>query len=246
MRKYYMLLSLLFFSLFLISATARAADYEVAMQVEEEIILEIKTAEKDQLKVLYGDDWGDNYLFKDKDEVGMKSKMEIKDVDEESIKLELGSKNVTYDTFYIQYDWWDWTNDEFQKDPDKNEEIAHVAVNPEDQYDMPNFIPVPVADYIENMKEDQVCYLYSQDDYSTTANSISLQVETSEGKDVILTWTYDSSQGYLSSFKIEDADGHLVYECGTSAIPGYNLSIFLGIGLISLVGLVFLQMKKNR
>lgn len=233
-------------SLFSFSIPARAADYEVALSVDDEITQEVITVEEDQLEVLYGEDWEDVAWFKEKAEVGIKSKYQIKDVDEEDILVEFSAiDNVTYEAFYIQYDFWDWTKDNFEDKPDEEEEIEHVAKDPEDQYGIPIFIPVSVEDYIDNLDEDQVAYMFNISDYSDAENSFSLEMETLEDKEVVLTWTYDVNKGFQSGFKVEDNDGHIVYEIGTPAIPGYEIPLFLGFCALSVISLIYI-IRKNK
>lgn len=64
-------------------------------------------------------------------------------------------------------------------------------------------------------------------------------------------WTYDTLYGAWIGYKIEDDQHNKIYEfffdiSGGAEIPGYELPIIIGVASISIVGIIFIVIKKKK
>ncbi|MFW9782141.1 MAG: hypothetical protein ACFFFB_07645 [Candidatus Heimdallarchaeota archaeon] len=65
------------------------------------------------------------------------------------------------------------------------------------------------------------------------------------------TWTYDETYGAWIGYKIEDNETNVIYEFSielptAAMIPGYELSIFLGVSISLIVGLIYVITKRKQ
>lgn len=85
-------------------------------------------------------------------------------------------------------------------------------------------------------------------DYLTGAygsSHVSGNKVTFTGMTVIIEMTYDTSTGVMSDMKYT-VNGKVIFEIAlVTTIPGYELTIFLGVSAISALSLIYLVMKKK-
>jgi hypothetical protein len=230
----------------------QAADYSLGIKKGTEIILEVTTFDKDGLKDVFGDGW-EEAIPEEADEAGLRSKILVREVDEDA-DIDLGILGK-YDAFGIEADIWEWTDEEFEKEPDEDEFEIVWFQDPEDLNDaydvvggyayditMP-FVPIDVVkflDEIEEWKEDD-----DHEEWKTKDNTV-IHDSIFDEETFVEVFIYDTENGFLVGYKIFDEDGVLVYEYGLSdVIPGYEIPLILGITGIFTIGLIYIMKKRN-
>lgn len=229
---------------------AAESNYSLGMKKGTEIILEVKIFDEDGLKDVFSDGWESSFP-EDAEEVGMKYKIIVKDVDKDA-EIDLGILGK-YDAFGIEVDLWEWTDEEFDKEPDEDEFEIVWFQDPEDIYDaykiaggyaydiiMP-FVPIDVVKYLDKIdgwKEDK------QEEWKTKDNMV-IHDSIFDDENFVEIYTYDTNNGFLTEYKIKNEDGEIIYEYGLSQfIPGYEIPLLLGITGISVIGLIYIMKKK--
>ncbi len=230
----------------------QAANYSMGLKKDTEIILEVKTFDKDGLKDVFGDGWKEA-VPEDADEAGLRSKIIIREVDKDA-KIDLGILG-DYDAFGIEADIWEWTDGEFDEEPDEDEFEIVWFQDPEDlddaydvvggyAYDvtMP-FVPIDVAKYLDEIDE------WRESDYEEWKTKDNMVIHDSifDEENFVEIFIYDTENGFLVGYKIIDEDGELIYEYGLSqVIPGYEIPIILSITGIFTIGLIYIMKKRNK
>ncbi len=222
---------------------ASSEEYTLGATKGTEIILEVKSVNEDRLKEIFGATW-EEILIPDAVEVGLKWKIVITELDD-SAKFDFqpfdDQKGIGY-----KVDLWEWTDKDFEVDPDKKDQTIAWFETPGDLNDIYNyyagfsgqmpFVPNNVLTYLENVN-----YKHG---WEGKGNEIIHRDKVKEA--YTMTYTYDESNGFLSKCIIEDSENVIVYEVLISnAIPGYEVSILLSISMIGIVGLVILYYKKQ-
>lgn len=62
-------------------------------------------------------------------------------------------------------------------------------------------------------------------------------------------WTFDETYGAFIGYKTLDDESNTIYEFSIDlaiGIPGYELSIIFGVGVVTIIGVIFVTMKKKR
>lgn len=254
MKRKCFLIGVLLLHIIFLSATVQvqAASYSLGLEKGTEIILEVKTFDKKGLKDVFGDGW-EEAIPEEADEVGLRSKILVREVDEDA-DIDLGILGK-YDAFGIEADIWEWTDEEFEKEPDEDEFEIVWFQDPEDLNDaydvvggyayditMP-FVPIDVVkflDEIEEWKEDE-----DHEEWKTKDNTV-IHDSIFDEETFVEVFIYDTGTGFLTGYKIFDEDGVLVYEYGLSdVIPGYEIPLILGITGIFTIGLIYIMKKRN-
>ncbi len=254
MKRKCFLIGVLLLHIIFLSATVQvqAASYSLGPEKGTEIILEVKTFDKKGLKDVFGDGW-EEAIPEEADEAGLRSKILVREVDEDA-DIDLGILGK-YDAFGIEADIWEWTDEEFEKEPDEDEFEIVWFQDPEDLNDaydvvggyayditMP-FVPIDVVkflDEIEEWKEDE-----DHEEWKTKDNTV-IHDSIFDEETFVEVFIYDTENGFLVGYKIFDEDGVLVYEYGLSdVIPGYEIPLILGITGIFTIGLIYIMKKRN-
>ena len=254
MKRKCFLIGVLLLHIIFLSATVQvqAASYSLGLEKGTEIILEVKTFDKKGLKDVFGDGW-EEAIPEEADEAGLRSKILVREVDEDT-DIDLGILGK-YDAFGIEADIWEWTSEEFDKEPDEDEFEIVWFQDPEDLNDaydvvggyayditMP-FVPIDVVkflDEIEEWKEDD-----DHEEWKTKDNTV-IHDSIFDEENFVEIFIYDTGNGFLTGYKIFDEDGVLVYEYGLSdVIPGYEIPLILGITGIFTIGLIYIMKKRK-
>jgi len=260
MKTKYFLLGLILSHIILFSTITQVkadSSYSLGIKKGTEIILEVKIFDKSGLKDVFGDGY-DEAIPEDADEVGMRYKIEVTEIIDDA-EIDLGILG-DYDAFGFEANIWEWTDEEFDKEPDEDEfEIVWFEdpENIDDAYDvvggyaydivMP-FVPIDVAKYLDEIdewKEDDY-EEYKTKDNTVIHDSIFDDEDDKEDEENFLeVYTYDTENGFLTRYQIIDEDGVVIYEYGLSEIiPGYELPLILGIIGIFTIGLIYIMKKR--
>jgi len=262
MKTKYFLIGFLLLSTFAFASIVQGADASMGIAEDEEYTWTVKKIDLDKYAELYGfenDPEEADYPCWLAGGQGGKWKVRIVSVDEDEVTV------YGFDCFVVAYDKWYTVYDEgFYSEPDKLSNakdsddvfddvgsVDYIPVDPEDLgsdvepgWDFDNFIPTPVADYLDGIDW--------ADDYESDGNVITFDGEDigahcdGDDVDIIVTWEYNN-KGVLKSQKLMNADGDVVTEIvlGGGAIPGYALPILLGVAAVGTIGLVYITMKKK-
>ena len=244
------LLHIIFLSI-TVQVQAADTDYSLGLKKDTEIILEVTTFDKKGLKDVFDDGW-EEAIPEEADEVGMRYKIIVREVDEDT-DINLGILGE-YDAFGIEADIWEWTSEEFDEEPDEEEFEIVWFQDPEDlddaydpvggyAYDvtMP-FVPIDVVKYLDEIDE------WKEDDNEEWKSKDNTVIHDSifDEETFVENFIYDTENGFLVGYKIFDEDGALVYEYGLSeVIPGYEIPLILGITGIFTIGLIYIMKKRN-
>ncbi len=224
----------------------QAASYSLGIKKDTEITLEVKAFDKKGLKKVFGDGW-ENAIPEGADEIGMKYKIIVKEVDKDT-KIDLGIYG-DYDAFSITVNIWEWTSDEFGEKPDDEEFEIVWFQEPEDLNDafdvnrgfgdkMP-FVPISVAKFLDDVDWKK--------QWEARDNMIIHDSIMDEEENFVEMCIYDTETGYLTGYKIVNEDGDVIYEYGLSQfIPGYEIPLILGITGIFIIGLIYIIKKKTK
>jgi len=252
MKTKYFLLGLILSHIILFSTITQVkadSSYSLGMKKDTEIILEVQIFDEDGLEDVF--DEYDDAIPEDADEVGMKYKIIVREVDKDA-EIDLGILG-DYDAFGIEADIWEWTAEEFDEEPDEEEFEIVWFQDPEDindAYDvvggygydviMP-FAPISVEKYLDEIDD------WREDDNEEWKTQDNMVIHDSIFKEetFVEIFTYDTETGYLIEYKIIDEDGAIIYKYGLSEfIPGYELPLILGIIGIFTIGLIYIMRKK--
>ncbi len=203
---------------------AHAADYALGISEDDELIWRITTADTSELEDLGYNTADDRY------QEGSRMKIQIEKID---------ATHPDYWKIHIEY--WDWTDQDFSgsgetkygyiyKDPTDPWAFLFVLATP--------FVPTPVNSYLETAFDGTTI------DVDDTTVSLGF---TYYGENYKFSYTYRESDGVLEKFALTQSGTEIyAYELETFQIPGYELTILLGITLISTFGLIYLVMKKKK
>ena len=252
MKAKFFVLAFFILNLAIFSTTVQAADYEIGVEEDTEIILEIKSFDEELADSIYGTDDIEDIIGDDA-EVGARQKMVITDIDdgEDVTYVAYGVNLGTYKSFMVEYDEWDWTMDtaDFDGDPDEDKETLPVPEDPKDLPDdwpMPfDIIPTPVVDYLDAIDWDK--------DIDVEDNVLTIKVDKDILKlafkdmkeDVIYEFTYDEDTGIRVRTRFLTTDDEVIVEMSAAGIPGYELPILLGFVGFSTLGLIYITMKRR-
>lgn len=159
----------------------------------------------------------------------------------EHMKLTVNYIGESGDTYTVQYKLWDWLMADFA-DTHDSVITENIAMDPSvggkklGWY----FVATPVSDYIAAM--------VSNSENSMTASG-TYGFSTTVNVGVSARFAYDPISGVLTSIQFKAANADVIAEVTLSTatiIPGYDLSLFLGLSAFSIIGLVFVVMKKRR
>jgi len=262
MKTKYFLVGFLLLSMFAFSSSVKAAESTLKIAEDDELIWEIKTLDEDALEEYLDIDGDDLELYIEMEygedaEVGAQRKWLIKGIEEEDV-WNFDAEEV--DGWEIEVDVWFWTDDpdDFDDDPDIEDGLTGVIIDPDDVggdeniISMGSVIGTPVADYLADLEwvddvdvdGSTVTYVVDADDIEAYLTFFGMDPDVED--DMTFETKYNN-KGVCSSEKVMLADGtvvgHIALKGG--AIPGYELPILLGVAGISALGLVYIVMKKK-
>ena len=160
MKTKYFLLGLILSHIILFSTITQVkadSSYSLGIKKGTEIILEVQIFDEDGLEDVF--DEYEDAIPEDADEVGMKYKIIVREVDKDA-EIDLGILG-DYDAFCIEADIWEWTVEEFDEEPDEEEFEIVWFQDPEDindAYDIVDgyaydiimpFVPISVVKYLD-------------------------------------------------------------------------------------------------
>lgn len=231
MKKTFFLIGFLLLSTFLMANFTLAEDYSLGAQEELELQQEIRLLDEDGLDALLGDDWEDIvtlYSGGDGDiEQGSKSKLVVKKVEDKK------------DYWKVTYDVWHFTTKPFEDKADDKDEEVEIQKDPEDQNTIPQFCPVPVNEYLENID-------YYSSDMSVEENIVKFE-RKANGNKFFINYEFDASNGLINTITLTDEDDreYMVIETPL-AVPGYQVPSILGIMALSIIGLIYSISKRRK
>jgi hypothetical protein len=238
-------------------------------------ILAVRTANNDSLNVVFGSGYvgvletsfGPGALM-----VGAKSKSLVTNVNI-SYKLDLTGYGLgIYDAALYNTSNWAWTKGSFNSDPDSVGDLVYSLYDPNNITQIVNFLtfglsnvtiqnaaayfaqlPTSVSDYL-----DEIVWAPKWENVGNTVVHHAVQGDLgllptlaffTYSYNCTETWTWDSTYGAWIGYKCQ-ANGTTIYEfsieLAVPAIPGYDLSLLLGITAFSAVGIIYVIMKKKR
>jgi hypothetical protein len=228
----------------------------------DEKILKVRTVNNQSLEDLFGSGWvGVIEMFGEgAEKLGARRKSVVTAVNFNYILW--GEPGVEYTT-----DNWDWTLGEFNETPDSTEYPVYSFYDPKNITWRTNLIwgenttiyngalyfaqlPTPVDEYLAEITWAQK--------WENTGNTVVHHAEVGKEsfspqyyEDCTETWTYGETYGAWIGYKIEDNESNVIYEFSidlpTSVkIPGFEVSIVLGVSICTLIGLIYIKMKKKK
>ena len=221
MRKKVVITSLSVLFLLALSSIflAQAVTYSLGVSEGDSFTWEVKKVDKDGIKEAMGYDYMGSF------QQGQQLKMQINGITDEGT-----SWKVTVAV-------WNPTTSSFSANPDATTDFT-IYKNPTMSYGVTWICPIPVKDYIQGI------YGSIPSSYvELTDNSYALINPTTGGK---IKLTYDSSSGILSSYQILKTDNTVVFDYSLiSEIPGYEVQLLMGILVMSIIGIIYITMKRK-
>ena len=224
MKSRNFLLGFFVLSIIAISAmlSANAAVYAIGVKADDSFTYQITTVDEAGLEAVFGTNWASD--MGSSSVKGAKAKYLITKVED----------LTTYWKLTVSY--WDLTTADFAEFPDSSGSMW-VYKDPDDASGFGLVCPTPVSSYLAVIAGKYPTFL--------TADENTLTIDTGYPSGFKMSYTYDSGDGALSSMKYIYT-GKTIWEMSRSGIiPGYELTILLGVSAITTVGLIYIQMKKK-
>ena len=232
-------------------------------------VLKVNTVNNASLNDLFGAGWVsilESFFLPGAANIGARKKSLVTAVNT-SHKINYGPFGI-YDGALYNTSNWDWTTGEFSATPDSIGDIVESFYDPTNlTYIINAFwasavtvqnagyhlaqLPTPVAQYLgaivwatkwQNVGNTVV--------HSADAGDWDFFFTFQYQEDCTEIWTYDGTYGAWIGYKILDNETNTIYEfsieLSISEIPGFELSILLGISIGMTVVLVFVIMKKRK
>ncbi|MFX0057622.1 MAG: hypothetical protein ACFE8J_04915, partial [Candidatus Heimdallarchaeota archaeon] len=105
-------------------------------------------------------------------------------------------------------------------------------------------LPVPASGYLED--------LIWEDDWRADGATVIHDApigyfDGDDSEECTETWTYYDDNGAFIGYKLENNESKTVYEYKIQLpfIPGYEISLILGITVVSVVGIIYIYKKKS-
>lgn len=245
MRKKAFLFGILVFSLILMSPLTLAQDtgYECAATEGGTKVLKVDTVDEDGLEDMFGSDWEtvlQNSFGDGAHQQGARQKSTVTDVVTDA-ELDVSGLGLgTFPVCNVTTDAWDWTTGEFSDDPDQEDFVVTVMLDPDNltayvqtlsavinifspaypvhNVSMHNFavqfllqLPIPAADYLDALVWEE----------GWTVDGLKVSYEHEAGYTSLLgtpylaagkeTWEYDGQFGAFIGYTLEDDEGNVIY-----------------------------------
>ncbi|MHA1282573.1 MAG: hypothetical protein ACTSQP_08710 [Promethearchaeota archaeon] len=247
------MLCLIFGTLFFIPFVNAATSYEIKAEEDKDYIWTLNTLDENDMADLFGDDWDDDDFWRHSEQ-GARMKIEISKIEDK----EPYPYDTDYDAFLIVYDIWYF--DDYEGDKWGDEDVQDVPIyslmDPSDyeeiygkdakmtftQYGF--FWPVDTASYWDeiNWKDNvdidgsKATILYDKGDY----------VFGSPCEEDCILEASVNGDGILSDIKLLNDKDKVIVEFTLNAIPGYEITLLIGIIIIFSIGLIYIGMKKRK
>ncbi|MFX1380551.1 MAG: hypothetical protein ACFFA4_15805 [Promethearchaeota archaeon] len=178
-----------------------------------------------------------------------------------------------YDIALYNTSNWDWTTGAFSNTPDSVGQIVRSFYNPANLityintlYNTYFFIPYNIslhtagaffAQLPTNVDQYLGAFIW-EPKWENIGNTIVHHAEALDWNVPLYTfqylencteiWTYDRTYGAWIGYKIKDDTGTTIYEFSIelAGIPGYEVTIIFGVAAASIIGIIFVIMKKKR
>ncbi|MFW9938801.1 MAG: hypothetical protein ACFFD5_14225 [Candidatus Thorarchaeota archaeon] len=231
--------------------------------------LKIKTVDSAGLTDLWGVNWTDviENFGEGAENVGAKKKSLVTAVDFDAVSYTFDAVNYTTDN-------WKWTTGPIPAEPDDLTDLnvtsfyapnnltylVNLLTSFTSNVTMHNAflwlsqLPTPVAQYLGALVYEPrwgavgntIVHnaVYPLDYvYSWSAATYYQYLENCTE-----TWIFDETYGAFIGYKLQDNESNVIYEFAWLApgIPGFELTIFLGITAISVIGLIYTMMRKKK
>ncbi len=245
-------------------------------------ILKVTTVDEPGLTNIFGSGWSDTLeaaFGVGCNVTGARSKSYVTAVNKSQyLNFGLGLMEVAN----ITVDYWLWTTEAFNANPDYDELSLYFLKHPKNLTALTNFytnfylltaynVTVPFAlGFLGQLPEQGSAFL-SALDWEDDWSSVGFQIihDATAGYVVYLylagigfipigsmlqdcteTWTYDSTYGAFIGYKLVNSTGTTVYEfkielSTEAAIPGFELTIILGISGFTCVTIIYIVIKKK-
>ena len=180
-----------------------------------------------------------------------------------------------YDVCTYNTSNWDWTTGTFNNTPDSVGDIVTSFYDPTNLTTFINALytftlgtpynismhtagaffaqlPTSVADYLDALVwEPKWGNVGNTVVHNADASDFSFDLTFQYLEDCTETWTYDATYGAWIGYKIQDNETNTIYEFSielptTPAIPGFEITILLGVSMGMTVILIFVIMKKKK
>ena len=167
----------------------------------------------------------------------------------------------------IYADLWVWTTKPFAAEPDANDTMQPIWLHPENLtlwcqfisgglrnvsqvygYPFLNALPVPAATYLSELVWDN--------DYTISGTTVTHHVLAGYiglaaiyGDNCTESWRYSNSYGTFLGYRLVHKNGTIAYETELvvpGEIPSFELTIVLGVSMGTIIGLIYVAMKKKR
>ena len=238
-------------------------------------ILKVRTVNNASLEDLFGSNWTDviELFGEGAANVGAQSKSVVTAVNF-SAKYDLTTWGLgIMDICNYTTNNWNWTTEKFADAPDRTEESVFTFYDPTNLTAFINFyysfippyvafnvsiqnagaflaqLPTPAAQYLGAI----VWYPKWQNSGTTVIHSPDaghylFGTYTQYQEDCTETWTYDSTYGAWIGYKIQDNETNTIYEFSIElpGIPGYELSLFIGLTFVSIIGVIYIVIRKKK
>lgn len=249
MKTKHILMGFLLLTAFAFMVPVKAADYEMGVEEDQELIWSLNSLDEDAMADIWGDDWDEDDFWDDA-EVGAKMKMEITKI--EDGEPYYGDIFGGEDSFKVTFDFWyfdDVDGDNFG-DEDVEDSTRTMYEDPDNYGDDMTvsrysfLFPVNTEEYFDEMDWHK----------DTDREGLKFTIEHDEGdsvwggiadEDITIEITYNTN-GVLQNAKLFDKDDNIVAEFSLGSIPGYELPILLGITAIFSIGIIYVMKKKMK
>ncbi|MGB5911221.1 MAG: hypothetical protein WBH31_08525 [Promethearchaeia archaeon] len=230
-------------------------------------ILKINTVNNASLNDLFGAGWVNviESFGPGAANVGARKKSLVTAVNT-SHKINYGPFGI-YDGALYNTSNWDWTTGEFSATPDSIGDVVESFYDPTNLTYIVNAffasavtvqngayhlaqLPTPVAQYL-----GAIVWAAK---WQNVGNTVVHNADAGDWdsfftfqylEDCTEIWEYDSTYGAWIGYKILDNETNTIYEfsieLAISEIPGFELSVFLGITAMTTVGIIYTLMKKK-
>lgn len=269
----YILIGILFITTgFIGILNCRADNYVMSLKEDDELIMTIRTLNRDNLAQTFGFDNTDDddgtyeppYWYM---KAGMKQKFQVTSIEEEKVP-NYGNSDI----FIVTFDVWHFEdNGKFFEKPDIEGDannftdttddqgfVYYFFKDSEDLNDYTNnsvtltsalYCPTPVPSYLEDLEwQDKENYTYSSEGNTITFEGLLGEVDEN-GNEVkgYRKWIY-GNDGILDKYQLLNEDEEILYETtigGAGFIPGYPISALLGVFTSFSIAIIFFVYNKK-
>ncbi|MFX1573894.1 MAG: hypothetical protein ACFFB0_14190 [Promethearchaeota archaeon] len=238
------LLSFLIIIIFILSiiSDGTAINYGVGVKKEEELVWNCNVCNKDEMKILFGNNWDNSGFFEDLNR-GSKMKWKIKNIE----------INDTY--LVIKVELWKWNSEKNWGIKDSNFQIIYF-INPKTYVNALNFsnyaflvpflFPIPVSEYLGNLKLNE---WYDVDNRVLTTLNVEItkdQILTDyPTKDIKIIAIYNE-RGILTSYKLYIKENVVIVDISFNKLPYFVIPALVCLTVCLSTAVIIYILKKKQ